>query len=89
MSELIVIGYDDRFKAEEVRLAMLKMQQDYLVDIEDAVVAVRDDNGKVKLNQIHHLVGAGAVGGSFWGLLIGLLFMNPLLGVAVGAVPAR
>ena len=85
MSELIVIGYDDRFKAEEVRLAMLKMQQDYLVDIEDAVVAVRDDNGKVKLNQIHHLVGAGAVGGSFWGLLIGLLFMNPLLGVAVGA----
>lgn len=85
MSELIVIAYNDKFKAEEVRLSLLRMQQDYLVDLEDAVVAVKDENGKVKLNQIHHLVGAGAVGGSFWGLLIGLLFMNPLLGVAVGA----
>jgi uncharacterized membrane protein len=85
MSELIVIGYDDKFKAEEVRLSLLKMQQDYLVDLEDAVVAVKDEDGKVKLNQIHHLVGVGAVGGGFWGLLIGLLFLNPLLGVAVGA----
>lgn len=85
MSELIVIAYNDKFKAEEVRLSLLKMQQDYLVDLEDAVVAVKDENGKVKLNQIHHLVGAGAVGGGFWGLLIGLLFLNPLLGTAVGA----
>lgn len=85
MSELIVIGYDDKFKAEEVRLTLLRMQRDYLVDLEDAVVAVKDENGKVKLNQIHHLVGTGALGGSFWGLLIGLLFMSPLLGVAIGA----
>ena len=41
MSELIVITYDDKFKAEEVRLALLKMQEDYLVDLEDAVVASR------------------------------------------------
>jgi uncharacterized membrane protein len=27
----------------------------------------------------------GAATGSFWGLLVGLLFMNPILGVAVGA----
>src|SRR5690606_20734982 len=27
----------------------------------------------------------GAVSGSFWGLLVGVLFLNPLLGVAVGA----
>lgn len=85
MSELIVIGYDDKFRAEEVRLTLLKMQQDYLVDLEDAVVAVKDEDGKVKLNQIHHLVGAGAVGGGFWGLLIGLLFLSPLIGTAVGA----
>ena len=26
-----------------------------------------------------------AAGGSFWGLLIGVLFLNPLLGVAAGA----
>jgi uncharacterized membrane protein len=85
MSELIVIGYDDKFKAEEVRLALLRMQRDYLVDLEDAVVAVKSENGKVKLHQIHHLVGTGAIGGGFWGLLIGLLFLSPFLGAAVGA----
>ena len=40
MSDLIVVGYDDMFKAEEVRLKLLKMQKEYLVDLEDAVVAV-------------------------------------------------
>ena len=61
------------------------MQKEYLIDLEDAVVAVRDEKGKVKLHQIHNMTAAGAVSGSFWGLLIGLIFMNPLLGLAAGA----
>jgi uncharacterized membrane protein len=85
MSTLVVIGYNDLFKAEEVRLKLLKMQKDYLVDLEDAVVATKDQKGKVKLHQIYHLTGAGAVTGGFWGALIGLIFLNPLLGMAVGA----
>jgi uncharacterized membrane protein len=85
MSELIVIGYDNPFQAEEVRLKLLKMQRDYLIDLEDAVVAVRDADGKVKLNQVYKLTQAGAIAGGFWGALIGLLFLNPLLGAAVGA----
>jgi hypothetical protein len=32
MSELIVIGYNDQFKAEEARIKFIKMQRDYLVD---------------------------------------------------------
>ena len=85
MSTLVVIGYDDKFKAEDVRLMLLKMQKDYLIDLEDAVVAVKDENGKVKLHQMFHLTAAGAVSGGFWGTLIGLIFLNPLLGLAVGA----
>jgi uncharacterized membrane protein len=85
MSDLVVVGYDNEFKAEEVRLKLLKMQKEYLVDLEDAVVAVKKDNGSVKLNQMFHLTATGAVGGGFWGLLIGALFLNPLLGAAVGA----
>jgi hypothetical protein len=46
MSELIVIGYNDQFKAEETRLKFLKMQREYLVDLEDAVVAIKQPNGK-------------------------------------------
>ena len=85
MSTLAVIGYDDVFKAEEVRLSLIKMQRDYLIDLEDAVDAVKDPSGKVKLHQAINLTTAGAVSGGFWGSLIGLIFLNPLLGLAVGA----
>ncbi len=85
MSTLVVIGYDDQFKAQEVRLMLAKMQKDYLIDLEDAVVAVKDKKGKVKLHQAVNLTAAGAVSGGFWGTLIGLIFLNPLLGLAVGA----
>ncbi len=85
MSVLIVIGYEDQFQAEEVRLKVMKLQRDYLIDLEDAVVAVKDKKGKVKLNQIHHMTQAGAASGGLWGALIGMLFLNPLLGVVIGA----
>src|SRR3974377_695192 len=85
MSTLAVIGYDDVFKAEEVRLSLIKRQRDYLIDLEDAVVAVKDQSGKVKLHQAVNLTAAGAVSGGFWGSLIGFIFLNPLLGLAVGA----
>jgi uncharacterized membrane protein len=82
---MVVIGYDDQFKAEEVRLKLMKLQKDYLIDMEDAVVAVKDEKGKVKLHQALNLTAAGAVSGGFWGSLVGLIFLNPLLGLAVGA----
>jgi uncharacterized membrane protein len=85
MSTLIVVGFDDPFKAEEVRLKLQKMQKDYLIDMDDAVVAVKNDKGKVVLHQAVNLTAAGALSGGFWGSLIGLMFLNPLLGLAVGA----
>jgi uncharacterized membrane protein len=85
MSTLVVVGYDDLFKAEEVRLKLMKMQKDYLIDLGDAVVAVKDQSGKVKLHQAVNMTAAGAVSGGFWGTLIGLIFLNPLIGLAVGA----
>lgn len=85
MADLVVIAYDDPFKAEEVRTSLRKLQREYLVDLEDAVVAVKDDNGKIKLHQMYNLTASGAVGGGFWGALIGLIFLNPLLGMAAGA----
>ena len=85
MSTLVVIGYDNEFKAEEVRLTLRKLQKEYLIDLEDAVVAVKDAKGNIKLHQAVNLTAAGAVGGGFWGSLIGLIFLNPLLGAAIGA----
>jgi uncharacterized membrane protein len=85
MSTLVVVNYDDPYKGEEVRLKLRKLQSEYLLDLEDAVVAVKDEKGKVKLNQAVNLTATGAVSGGFWGTLIGLIFLNPLLGFAIGA----
>ena len=85
MSTLVVIGYNEIHKAEEVRLTLVKLQRDYLIDLEDAVAVTKDAKGKIKLHQTVNLTAAGAASGGFWGMLIGLIFLNPLLGLAVGA----
>jgi uncharacterized membrane protein len=85
MATLIVIGYESEIKAEEVRIALLKLQREYLIDLGDAVVVVREQDGKVKLRQLHNLTAAGAASGGFWGTLMGVLFLNPLFGLAIGA----
>ncbi|MHC4758868.1 MAG: DUF1269 domain-containing protein [Planctomycetota bacterium] len=84
MSEFIAITYDGKFKAQEVRMELLKMQKEHLIDLEDAVVAVKNPDGKVKLHQMYNLTASGAIGGGFWGALIGLIFLNPLLGALIG-----
>ena len=85
MNDLIVIAFPSEAKAEEVRRKVLDMQKEYLIELGDAVVAVKQPDGHVKLNQLFHPTAVGAASGSFWGLLIGLLFMMPLVGVAIGA----
>ena len=85
MSNLIVIGFNNEADAFEMRAALARMQAQYLIEMEDAVVVTRDTKGKAQLHQPVNLTAAGAVSGAFWGTLIGMLFMNPLLGAAVGA----
>jgi uncharacterized membrane protein len=85
MATFIAIEYEDPHKAHEVRLALVRLQREYLIDLEDAVVAVKDVQGKVKLHQAFNLTAAGAISGGFWGTLIGLLFLSPLLGAVIGA----
>jgi uncharacterized membrane protein len=84
-SDLVVIVYPSEEKAEEVRQRLFKLQKEYLITINDAVIAVKTEAGTVKLNQLVNTTAVGAASGSFWGLLIGVLFLNPIIGVALGA----
>jgi uncharacterized membrane protein len=85
MSDLVAIVYPSEAKAEEVRQRLFDLRKQYLIEFSDAVIAVKTDAGPVKLNQLVNTTAAGAASGSFWGLLIGVLFLNPLIGVALGA----
>jgi uncharacterized membrane protein len=92
MSDLIVIGYPDEETAERVWNELVKLQADYLVDLEDAAIIRRDRNGKLHVTTpAHHAVAWGTFSGLFWGVLIGLLFLfplAPLVGVAGGIMGA-
>jgi uncharacterized membrane protein len=85
LSDLLVIEFPSEGKAEGVREMLLAMQKEYLIELGDAVIAVKEANGSVKLNQLFQPVAQGAVSGAFWGSLIGLLFMMPLAGAGIGA----
>jgi uncharacterized membrane protein len=84
MSELIVIGYNTEAQAEQARETLYGLSKEYLVEIKDAVVASAGDDGKIRLNQMVHMWAIGASGGAFWGILAGLIFFNPLIGLAAG-----
>lgn len=86
MSELVVLAFTGQDDAERMRERLVDLQKQHLVRLEDAAVVTRDMQGKVKVKQATNLAGAGAMGGGFWGMLIGLLFLAPWLGLAVGAV---
>jgi uncharacterized membrane protein len=85
MAELVVIAFPNEAKAEEVRQKLLSMQKEYLIELGDAVIAIKDDQDRIKLNQLLNTTTAGAVSGAFWGSLIGLIFLMPLAGAAIGA----
>ena len=86
MSDLIVLSFDNEASAFQMRDKLLDMQKQQLITLADAAIVIRDKKGKPKVKQLHSLVGAVAMGGAFWGMLIGLLFFAPWLGMAAGAL---
>jgi uncharacterized membrane protein len=88
MGDLLVVAFNDEFKAERVRLDLLQMQHEHLVDLEEAAVLVHKKDGKVKLHHVTHFTVPVALGGGFVGSLIGLMVLNPavaLVGMVTGA----
>lgn len=86
MKKLIVLAFDSETGAADVRDKLFELQKQELITMDDAAVVVRNEDGKTDVKQAQSLVGSGALGGAFWGLLIGLIFLAPVLGMAVGAV---
>src|SRR5262249_33556339 len=86
MSELVAVSYPDLYRAGEVCAALQRLQGEFLIEMEDAAYVTREQDGKIKLHQtlpvLGMATGIGATRGSIWGALIGLLFLQPLLGMA-------
>jgi uncharacterized membrane protein len=85
MSHLVVLGLSNRDDAERVFDLAGDLAKQELLQLEDAAYAWRDDKGKVRIQQAISLTGAGAASGALWGTLIGLIFLMPVAGLAIGA----
>ena len=90
MTELVAVAFDKPDEADRALTALVELEKEYLIDLADAVVVIRDAKNKVRLKQSVNLVGAGAASGGLWGglwgMLVGVLFLNPLAGFVVGGV---
>src|SRR5687768_12329829 len=84
MSTLVAIAYPDEATAHKARATLARLQIERLIELDDAVIAVNDGN-KIRLEQAVNLTGAGALGGAAWGGLLGLIFLMPIAGMAIGA----
>lgn len=90
MAELIVVGFkNNMYRATEVLNELSAMNDDWVVDLHDAVAVYRDYNGKLRVDQSYQMTtGEGAGWGGLWGLLIGATLALPFTAGASGAAAA-
>jgi uncharacterized membrane protein len=87
MATMTVLRFaGDHDGPDRVLGALASLQKQGLITVLDAAKVTRASDGKVKIRQANNLVGAGALGGAFWGMLIGLLFFMPWMGLAIGSI---
>jgi uncharacterized membrane protein len=86
MNNLIAIGFKDEFAADAVILELRKLGRDNLINLEDAVIVIRDEDGKVRIKRTQRMTTSGALSGSLWGILVGAILFNPVLGLVFGAL---
>ena len=90
MSELIVIGYDSPATATGAYNQVMALNKDFVVTLSGLAIVTVDADGKSHVETPQKMVGGSAASGALWGMLIGLLFFVPgvglLLGGAMGAL---
>ncbi|HTP01051.1 MAG TPA: DUF1269 domain-containing protein [Anaerolineales bacterium] len=86
MSGLLVVACSDEDGADRVLADLPSLESRHLIAIDDAATVVRKADGRIRVRQITSLDGSGALGGVFWGILMGMVFFMPWIGLAVGSV---
>lgn len=93
MSDLIIIGYDDHAAAQGAYKEVQKLHTDLVVQLSGLALVTVDEDGKQHVETPAPIVGASASSGALWGVLVGMLFLAPgvgmLMGGAIGALTGK
>jgi len=86
VAAVTVLKFSEPDGAENALSQVRALQTEHLIKLLDAAI-VSWPHGKKspKTRQLVDLVTIGTMGGMFWGLLLGLIFLTPLFGMAIGA----
>jgi len=86
MATLTAWKFASPYGADDALATLEKLQSEQLIQVQDAaVVSWEPGRNKPKTRELHSMKKVGALGGGFWGLLFGLIFFVPILGLAIGA----
>lgn len=88
-AKLLVISFDDPLRAQEFLLAVARLQKNQEIQLHDAVLVTRAEDGTSHVRETTDVTpGQAGIGGGVWGLLLGTLFGGPIGGLVVGAATA-
>jgi uncharacterized membrane protein len=88
MNELVVLLFKgDEHRASEVFKEVEPIAKAGQIAVEGGAVAVKNEKGNVKLRQTSDWTAKkGLLKGGFWGLLVGVIFAAPGIGILLGAL---
>jgi uncharacterized membrane protein len=85
MSELIALGFDSEAEAEVFGERLREMKETSTLHLRDAAEVLLGATGKPRIRHASELVGAGSLGGVFWGVFFALVFFIPGFGSIIAA----
>ncbi len=86
MATLTVLKFETAIGAENALEVIKDLSKKQLIKLNDAAIVTWPvGKKKPKTKHLTDLTGAGALSGVFWGMLFGLIFFIPLLGLVAGA----
>ncbi len=86
VSELIVIGFKDQYRASEVLNELRRREWDWVADLDQAVVVRRDGEGRLRVQfSVDPTTKEGAVWGRLWGSFLSLALFVPITDGITGA----
>ncbi|MER5966047.1 DUF1269 domain-containing protein [Streptomyces sp. NPDC002057] len=89
MSELIVLGYEDRAVAERAFAEVRKLESRQVVELTGVAVVSVDADGETHVDtpaRREGQIALSATAGALWGMVFGLVILTPAIGVVGAAV---